>query len=68
MAFFLRIDKMARWANIKETAQYMRVSERTIYNAIHTKTALGKLFKKIEGSNKVADLDDIDDLLKGGEK
>ena len=59
---------MARWATVKETAEYMRMSEQTIYNAISRKKPLGKLFKIAQDCRRVADLDEVDAYLKGGKK
>jgi len=59
---------MARWATIKEAAEYMRMSEQTIYNAISRNKPLGSLFKLAPDCRRLADLDEVDAYLKGGSK
>ena len=55
---------MARWATVKEAAEYMRIQEQTIRNAIHKKEPLGLLFHKPQGGRVVVDLDNIDSFVR----
>jgi hypothetical protein len=54
---------MARWATVEETADYLRVHKHTVYNLINKKTGVGLLFK--DGPRLIADLDEVDSLMKG---
>ena len=59
---------MPRWATVNEVAEHLRCTPKTIYNAIYSGLPLGKLFIKEEGVKRLADLDEVDALLKGGSK
>lgn len=59
---------MPRWASVQEVAEHLRCSPRTIYNAIYSDLPLGKLFVHQTGVKRLADLDEVDALLKGGSR
>ena len=57
---------MPRWATVQEVAVYLRCDPKTIYNAIYSEKPLGKLFVRHAGVKRLADLDEVDSMLKGG--
>jgi len=56
---------MARWASVKQVADYLSMSEGAVRNHISGKTPLGDLFRKVGGTTLRADLDKIDDVIRG---
>lgn len=58
---------MARWASIEKVSEYTGISTSSIRQKIFKKEEIGKLFYKVGGIRR-ADLDEVDEFIKRGEK
>jgi len=57
---------MAKWASIKEAADYLGMHPQTIYKAIKAGSSLGQLFKRIpQTKNWRVDMMDLESFMKG---
>lgn len=54
---------MARWASVRQVAEYLSMSEGAIRKHIAVGTGFGALFHKVGGTTLRADLDKIDEML-----
>lgn len=56
---------MARWASVRQVADYLSMSESSVRKHISSGTPLGVLFVKVGGTTLRADLNRVDEVLGG---